>query len=102
MASLCNESGSRVDDGLVAVIIEYRKDGCDDRLREGKLLLFESARVDAAFGIESENGKRAPNDVHRVSRHKLYHDAGHSRSLPRKNGQTVACRISQHPVKPSA
>jgi hypothetical protein len=102
LASLCNKSGGRVDDRLVAVIIEYGKDRCDGRLHEGKLLPFESARVNAAFGIESEDGKRAPNDVHRVSGHKLDHDAGHSRSLPRKNGQTVACRISQHPVEPGA
>jgi hypothetical protein len=79
--------------------VAYGKDRCDDRLREGQLLLFESARVDAAFGIESENGKRVPNDAHRVSGHKLDHDAGHSRSLPRKDGQTVPCRISQHPVE---
>jgi len=98
-ASLCDESGGRVHDCLVAVIIEYRKDRCDNRLREGKLLLFESARVDAAFGIESKNGKRVPNDAHRVSGHELDHDAGHSRSLPRKIGHTVACRISQHPVE---
>ncbi|WP_187639658.1 MULTISPECIES: hypothetical protein [Paraburkholderia] len=102
MASLCNESGSRVDDRLVDVFIEYVKDRCDDRLREGKLLLFESARVDATFRIESEHGKRAPNDAHRVSGHEFDYDAGHSRSLPRKNGQTVACRISQHPVEPGA
>jgi hypothetical protein len=66
------------------------------------LLLFESARVDAAFGIESKNGKRAPNNAHRVSVHKLDLDAGHSRPLPCKNGQTVACRISQHPVETDA
>jgi hypothetical protein len=100
LASLCNESGRRVDHCLVAVISEYGKDRCDDRLHEGKLLLFKFARVDAAFGIESKNGKRAPNDAHRVSVHKFDHDAGHSRSLPCKNGQTVACRISQHPVEP--
>ncbi|MGF6812642.1 hypothetical protein OKW30_007859 [Paraburkholderia sp. Clong3] len=99
MASLCNESGSRVDDRLVDVFIEYVKDRCDDRLREGILLLFESARVDAIFRIESKHGKRAPNDAHRVSGHEFDYDAGHSRSLPRKNGQTVAFRISQHPVE---
>ena len=99
LASLCNESGGRVDDCLVALISEYGKDRCEDRLREGELLLFEFTRVDATFGIESKNGKRVPNDAHRVSGHKLDHDAGHSRSLPCKNGQTVACRISQHPVE---
>ncbi|WP_177205238.1 hypothetical protein [Burkholderia sp. WP9] len=66
------------------------------------MLLFESARVNAAFGIERKNGKRIPNDAHWVSGHKFDHDAGHSRSLPRKNGQTVTCRISQHPVEPGA
>jgi hypothetical protein len=99
LASLCNESGGCVDDRLVAVNIEHSKDRCDGRLHEGKLLLFESAQVNVAFGIESENGKRFPNDAHRVSGLKLDHDAGHSRSLPRKNGQTVARRISQDPVE---
>jgi hypothetical protein len=60
---LCHGSGGGVDDRLVAVIviIEYGKDRCDDRLGENKLLLFKSARVNAAFGIERENGKRVPN-----------------------------------------
>ncbi|WP_206001727.1 hypothetical protein [Paraburkholderia aromaticivorans] len=99
---MCKESGRCVDDCLVAVIIEYGYDRCDDRFQEGKLLLFESARVDAAFGIEIKNGKRAPNNTHRVSVHKLDLDAGHSRPLPCKNGQTMACRISQHPVETGA
>ncbi|WP_233860320.1 hypothetical protein [Paraburkholderia sp. HD33-4] len=102
MTSLCHESGSRVDDRLVDVFIECIKDRCDDRLYEGKLLPFESARVDATFRIESEHGKRVPNDAHRASGHELDYDAGHSRSLPRKNGQTVACRVSQHPVEVGA
>jgi hypothetical protein len=102
LAPLCKESGRCVDDRRVVVIIEYGKDRRDGQLHEGKLLLFESARVDAAFSIESENGKRVPNDAHRVSVHKLDRDAGHSYSLLRKNGQTVACRIPQHPVEPGA
>jgi hypothetical protein len=99
---LCHESGSHIDDRLVDVFIEYVKDRRDDRLREGKLLPFESARVDATFRIESEHGKRVPNDAHRVSGHELDYDAGHSYSLPRKNWQTVARRVSQHPVEPGA
>jgi len=99
LASLCNESGGCVDDRLIAVIIEYGKDRCDDRLRESELLLFESGRIEASFGIENKNGKRVPNDAHRVSGRKLDYDAGHSRSLPRENWQAVACGISQHPVE---
>ncbi|MGF6609404.1 MULTISPECIES: hypothetical protein [Paraburkholderia] len=102
MASLRNESGGCVDDRFVAVIIEDGKDWCNDRFRQGKLLLFESACVNAAFGIESENGKHVSNDANRLSVYELDNHVGHSRSLPRKGGQTVACRISEHPVEPGA
>ncbi|WP_160172271.1 hypothetical protein [Cupriavidus sp. SK-3] len=79
-----DESSGCVDDGLVAVISGCGEDRGNDRLREGELLLFECLRVEVAFGIEREDGKRCSNDAHRFSRHEFNHHIGRAHALPSK------------------
>ncbi|WER50673.1 hypothetical protein CupriaWKF_30390 [Cupriavidus sp. WKF15] len=94
-----DESHGRVDDGLLAHISGYGDDGGNDRLREGKLLLFEAPWIEATLGIESENGKRCAKDAHGFSGREFDDHIGHAHALPSKSGQAVARRLPQHSLE---
>lgn len=64
-----------------------------------RIFVFESAWVEAAFGIKREDGKRVPNDAHRIPGHPFNDHIGHARSLPREDWQTVVRRILQRPLE---
>jgi hypothetical protein len=81
VASLRDESSTRIDDSRVAGKVGPGNDRCRERLHESTLLFFESAWIEATVGIKREDGKRASNDAHRLSVHQLDNHVGHAYSL---------------------
>ena len=81
VASLRDESSSRIDDSLAAVKAGPGNDRCNERLHESALLFFKSTWIEATVGSKREDGTPASNDAHRLSVHQLDDHIGRAYSL---------------------